>query len=165
MGFKLPKDTREYFKSINDRTDDGIKLKYLFDQYYLCLVAGLIQGKIGSTDKLESGDFVDYYVELYEDVNDIIAGLLIDAEMRRRDIIEGDKNRIENLILDIIDQHSKTRLNDKGINLLNQYAVTGMELIRENIARTSELETFLIHYYNLLNTIAEQSNTQEPNIA
>ncbi|PAB61348.1 hypothetical protein [Anaeromicrobium sediminis] len=150
MAFKLPKDTRKYFDLIDRRTDGGVKFKTLFDKYYLCLMAGLYKGNIGVVEKIEKDRFIEYYPDLYEGVNELIMGLLIDAEMERRDIQRQDKRRIENLMLEIIDHNSVTKLSETGMELLNRYAVSGMELIRDNIPKTSELETFLIHYYNLL---------------
>lgn len=151
MAFRLPKGVREYHDMVNNRTDGGVKFKYLFDFYYLCLMLGLDKAKIGPKENLESGEFVDDYPDPYKNVSEIVAGLLIDAEMRRKDIAPQDRTRIENLMLGIIDQFSLTGLNQEGLDLLNRYAVTGFEEIHTNITKTSELETFLVHYYQLFN--------------
>lgn len=154
MSFRLPKDTREYFKLMDNRSDeDGFKLKIMFDKYYLCLMLGLDKAKLGSEDDLEPATFIDQYPVLYSENRNIILGLLIDAEMRRRGILSEDKDRIESLMLEIIDENSSTKLNENGMNLMNCYAVKGMEIIRDKIIRTSELETFLIHYYDLFNIV------------
>lgn len=158
MGFKLPKYARKYFNLIDRRVDGGVKFKTLFDQYYLCLMVGLNKGNLGLLEKMEKDRFVEYYPDLYEGVSELIIGLLVDAEMERRAIEPQDKKRIENLILEIIDQNSVTKLSETGMDLLNRYAVSGMDLIRDNIPKTSELETFLIHYYNFLNSEEDKQN-------
>ncbi|MPM94696.1 hypothetical protein SDC9_141844 [bioreactor metagenome] len=76
---------------------------------------------------------------------------MIDAELRRQGIEPEDKKSIENLMSDLLDPDSSTKLKSSGIDLLNQYAVTGMDVIREKIGKTSELEVFLSHYFKLLN--------------
>lgn len=151
MGFKLPNGARKYYEAVNARVDGGIKFKTMFDIYYLCLMLGFDKAKIGLKKNLESGDFIDYYPEQYADKNKLIAGLLIDAEMRHNKIITEDKQRVENLMINVIDQHSLTGLNSTGIDYLNLYAVTGIEEILKFIAITTELETFLVQYFELLN--------------
>jgi hypothetical protein len=150
MGFKMPKDAREYFKLI-DKSD--FKFKIMFEKYYMCLMIGLKYAKLGQSNKSEAGDFIDYYPEIYADKSDLIIGLLIDAEMRRQDISAEDRPGVEGLILKLINHNSNTRLSEHGIELLNLYAVFGLEVIREKISKTAEMETLLVHYFNLINTV------------
>ncbi|WP_163853510.1 hypothetical protein [Paenibacillus elgii] len=149
MGFKMPKDAREYFKLI-DR--GNFRFKIMYDKYFICLMMGLKCGRLGSSEQLESGDFLDYYPELYADKSDLIIGLLIDAEMRRQGIVAEDRPGVESLILKLISHNSNTRLSEQGVELLNLYAAYGLDVIRDKITKTAELETFLVHYYNLINS-------------
>lgn len=149
MGFKLPKEARSYFKLIDDRSNN--KFKILFDRYYLCLMAGFSCKTLGKQEEIENADFLDSYPELYVDKAELIAGLLINSEMERQGIDSTEQKSVENLILQVIDNNSSTKLSNKGLDLLNCYAASGMNFIRDNIPKTSELETFLVYYQQLLN--------------
>lgn len=152
MGFKLPKGARDLYNAIDKRADGGAKFKMLFDPYFLCLMAGLDKGKIGSEEKLDSEEFLkDAYPETYADYGLLITALLIDAELRRQGIEPEDKKSTENLMISLIDPNSNTKLNSSGIDLLNRYSVTGMDIIREKIGKPSELEVLLSHYFKILN--------------
>lgn len=148
MGFKLPKEARSYFKLIEQRDN---KFKILFDMYYLCLMVGLSRGKLGKLDEIESADFLEGYPQSYVDMAPLITGLLINTEMERQGINAEDRTSVESLILQLIDKDSNTKLSEKGIELLNSYAAGGMNIIRENVPKTSALETFLVYYHRLLN--------------
>ncbi|WP_180896539.1 hypothetical protein [Priestia megaterium] len=148
MGFKLPKEARNYFK-LMDQKDN--KFKIIFDKYYLCLMVGLCNEELGKQDEYESADFLEGYPQSYADKSPLITGLLINAEMDRQGINSEDRISVEGLILQLIDNDSSTKLSEKGMELLNRYAAGGMNTIREGIPKTSELETFLVHYHRLIN--------------
>lgn len=150
MGFKLPKNAERYFRYIEKRAD-GIKFKLLFDQYYFCLMAGFRFRKLGSNDALRNEPFIDYYVDHYREKAEIIAGLLIDAEIERSGIPKADRRSVEKLMLELIDHMSITKLSKRGMDLLNLYAAGGMGIIEENIDQTADLEVFLVNYYQLMN--------------
>lgn len=145
----MPKDSRDYFKLI-DKSSSNFKL--MFDKYFICVMVGFNFGKLGAVEQIEPADFIDYYPELYADKSDLIIGLLIDAEMRRQGISSDDRIGVEGLILKLINHNSTTRLSEHGIDLLNLYAAFGQLIIRDKIAKTAEIETFFVHYYNLINT-------------
>ncbi|ANV74209.1 hypothetical protein PDQ36_27660 [Bacillus cereus] len=149
MGFKLPKEARNYFKLIDQKDN---KFKTLFDKYYLCLMVGLCNEKLGKQDEYESADFVEGYPQVYADKAPLITGLLINAEMERQGINSEHRPSVEGLILQLIDNDSTIKLSEKGLELLNSYAAGGMNIIRDSIPKTSELETFLVHYHRLLNS-------------
>lgn len=151
MGFVLSEKAIEYFKSVDLRKDGGAKFKIMFDVYYLCLMMGLHQRKLGSLDQLKRDAFIDYYPEVYRDKAELITGLLIDAEMDRKAIHENDRKSIEKLMLHLIDHMSVTKLSSKGIEQLNLYAAGGINHIFDYIPNTQELEIFLLRYYELLN--------------
>lgn len=150
MAFKMPKLAAGYFRLIDDNTSGKTKL-IMFDQYYFCLMVGFNSRRIATDDKIKSDHFIDYYPNPYSDKVDLIAGLLIDAEMERRAIEPENRDSVQGLILELIDHHSLTRLSGTGIGFLNQYAAHGMDIIVDNIPKTRELEIFLVQYFKLLN--------------
>lgn len=153
MGFKLPKQARNYFKYIDELGTN--RFKYLFDKYYLCLMLGLDYGMPGKEDEVEKEDFIDRYPEQYVDKGDLILGLLISTEMERKGINVEDRASLEKLMLGLIDINSSTKLSEKGMELLNLYAARGMSIISEKIPKTKELEVFLVHYYKLINSVSK----------
>lgn len=149
MGFKLPKETREYFKYIDLKENN---FKMIFDKYYLCLMIGLSEEKLGKQEEIEGADFIESYPQAYADKAPLITGLLINAEMNRQGINSEDRFSVEGLILNLVDNNSSTKLSEKGIELLNSYAAAGMNKIKEKITQTGDIETFLVHYYRLINS-------------
>lgn len=152
MGFKLPKEAREYFKYIDQREN---KFKTIFDKYYLCLMVGFCEEKLGKPEEFESADFLESYPQAYADKAPLITGLLINSEMNRQGISSEDRISVEGLILYLIDNNSSTKLSEKSIELLNSYAAAGMNKIKDKITQTSDLETFLVHYHRLINSYSK----------
>jgi hypothetical protein len=152
-GFILPDKAIEYFKTVELRKDQGPKFKVMFDVYYLCLMMGLNHRRQGTMDQITKAPFLDYYPEVYRDKSDLIAGLLIDAEMDRKAIEASDRKSVERLMLQLINHMSVSKLSRNGQKILNLYAAGGMNYIHENIPNTQELEVFLIKYYQLLNKV------------
>lgn len=154
-GFQAPKDSRDYFRHLLKRSDGGgARLDTLFDQYYLCLMVGLDRRVLGRDDELESDRFIERYPSDYQNQADVIAGLLINAELHRKDIHKEDRSTIEREMLTLLDHQSSTRLSDEGMQLLNRYAAAGFKAIRDEILPPQSLEEFLVFYHALW---AEQS--------
>jgi hypothetical protein len=149
VSFKVPIELRDYFRLIDDQASH--KFKYLFDKYYLCLMIGLQNVELGKEEDIENAEFIDHYPEPYADKAELITGLLINAEMERQCIEPDARESIQSLILKLIDNNSPTKLSMYGNGLLNSYAAGGMNIIRENIPKTNELETFLVFYHRLIN--------------
>src|SRR5260221_13251732 len=115
MDFKLPKDCRDYFKLLFKRGDGGARFDTLFDQYYFCLMVGLDKKVLLSEDHLEPDRFIDAYPGDYQSQADVIAGLLISAELVRKGIEKDDRASIEHEMLRILDNNSPTRLSEEGM--------------------------------------------------
>lgn len=151
MDFKLPKESRDYFKYLVKRGDGGARFDMLFDQYYFCLMIGLNRKTLLSDEHLEPDRFIDAYPGDYQPQADLIAGLLISAELERKGIEKDDRASIEQEMLLVLDHQSPTRLSEQGMKILNQYAAYGFSVIREQILLPQSLEEFLVLYHNLWN--------------
>jgi len=149
MAFQLPKESRDYFKHVLKRSDGGARFDTLFDQYYFCLMIGLDRKALASEDDLEPDRFIERYPGDYQPQADIIAGLLINAELARKGIEKDDRASIEQEMLRILDSQSPSRLSDDGMKLLNLYAAYGFKAIREEITPPQSLEEFLVWYERL----------------
>lgn len=150
MAFILSNNGRNYYESINNRKDGGKKFDYMFDIYYIGLLVGFSIIKLGDESDLEDEEFVKNYPGNYESISKLISGLLINAEMKRRDIQKKDRNSIERLIVDLISKKA-LGLSEEGMNLLNLYSAGGMNYIKDNIPLTDKLETFIVYVYKEIN--------------
>ncbi|WP_434390298.1 hypothetical protein [Melittangium boletus] len=151
MSFIFPKHAREYFRPCDQRKDGGPKFDAMFDQYYLCLMLGLDARQIGEENHLESSKFVEKYPENYLNQADVIAGLLIDAELDRKAVEKDDRQSVEQEMLGLLDVQSPTRLSSEGNHLLNLYAAAGFDLLRDQIPQPQTVEDFLVAYHQLWN--------------
>lgn len=147
MAFKITSKCRSFFEHIYDKENkDGTKLKLLFDEYYLCLMVGLAAEMYDGSAKLEPSEITDYYPGEYIYSKDYIAGLLIATERKVRGLAEGDSNALEKLMTEYLDPESKTRLTDKGVERLNQYAARGIDIMLDVMSKPYDLESFLVDY-------------------
>lgn len=142
MSFILHQGARTFFRAIIAPP------KFLmFDAYYCCLMAGLDARLIGSADELEGEVFVNGYPDDFRAQAEIIAGLLLDAELDRKDIQEMDKSSIEREMVKLIDPTSATRLNIEGNKLLNLYAAAGFRMIQERMLPPANVDEFVVAYH------------------
>jgi hypothetical protein len=77
--------------------------------------------------------------------------------MRRRDIRPSDRERVQQLILELT-SNNDTFLSEEGADLLNLYAAGGLQIIQDKITRPPELATFLSHYYKLIHELEAMTN-------
>lgn len=147
MPFFLPRKCKRFFSQIFDpKNRTGTKLRLYFDEYYLCLMVGLAAEKYDEDAELERSEITDRYPAEYAESREYIAGLLFATERSRRGIPESDGRALEKLMTEYIDPTSKTHLNLKGENRLNQYAARGMEIMLDVMNRPVRLDEFLLEY-------------------
>jgi len=147
MPFYLPTKCKHFFKHIYDpKNRTGTKLRLYFDEYYLCLMVGLVAEKYDEDAELERSEITDRYPAEYAESREYIAGLLFASERSRRGIPESDGAALEKLMTEYIDATSKTHLNLKGEGRLNQYAARGMEIMLDVMNPPIRLDEFLLEY-------------------
>jgi hypothetical protein len=157
MSFVFPKGARDFFKGIDKQREGAIKV-IMFDKYYCCLLAGLDVRQLAGEEDLESEVFINAYPEDYRAQADIIAGLLIDAELDRKAIAAGDRASIELEMVKLLNPVSATRLSEEGNKLLNRYAAEGFRLIRDRMLAPTGIEEFLVAYHNYWHANSSSSN-------
>lgn len=139
MSFILGQAGRSFFRNII-----APPRFLMFDAYYCCLMAGLDARKVGTLGDLDTDPFLNGYPDDFKGQADIMAGLLIDAELDRKGISGEDRASIEHEMIKLIDPTSATRLNVEGNKLLNLYAAAGFALIRDRMMPPSNVEEFLV---------------------
>lgn len=154
MSFRLSKEARSYYNNINKMTSIN-ELETDWDKYYLSAMAG-IKDRSRVPDEEEppaEQQFVDYVIQAYDDQKYEIYGSLIVAEIDRQGIPWGQKEKIRQLMLNLLDSDSNTRLSEEGTCALNCYAEKGSRLVKSEIKPQPELNQFLSEYYELLNRL------------
>jgi hypothetical protein len=146
MSFHLPADARTFFRSFMGTHDSNATRFLMFDAYYACLMIGLDARKIGNEAELESDVFVVEYPDAYVSQSDVIAGLLIDAELDRKGIDASDRASVEDEMIKLLNPASATRLSTAGNKLLDLYAAYGIRQVLDKMLPPSTVEDFLVGY-------------------
>lgn len=145
------KDQRGFARTLDPATRESTPRFLMFDAYYCCLMVGLDGERHGRPEDLESDNFANVYPESYRGQAELIAGLLVDAELRRQEIAPEDRQSIESEMVRLLDLKSSSRLSGEGDRLLNLYAVTGFERLEAAVAAPDNLEDFLVAYHRMWN--------------
>ena len=159
MSFILPLNVRSFFgfegqrafaRSRTAKRDTAGRF-LMFDAYYCCMLLGLDQARLGEEESLESTNFYPYpgYPEVYKGQAELIAGLLVEAEIRRLEIRPDDREDIEQQMVRLLDLSSPSRLSSDGDQLLNRYAVSGFDRMRSAMTECDNLEDFLVGYHRI----------------
>ncbi len=144
--FVLSHEANSFFEKIDKESRHG-KFGLKFDYYYLCLVAGFIKKDI-SKDIRNGSDLVKAFPTEFHSQREQIIGLLIATEIERNKINKDNRERLEKLMLELVQPDSPSKLSPKGLKLMNRYAQSGFDYISEKIPSPYNLDTFLIQYYN-----------------
>ena len=157
MSFTLPANARNFFgfegprafaRSQTAKRDTSARF-LLFDAFYCCMLLGLDQAKLGDESRLEPANFIIGYPEPYKGQAELIAGLLVDAEIRRLEIQPDDRDDIERQMVHLLDLSSPSRLSIDGDDLLNRYAVAGFDRLMAAMTECDNLEDFLVGYHRI----------------
>ena len=157
MSFTLPMNARNFFgfegqrafaRSQTAKRDTATRF-LLFDAFYCCMLLGLDEAKLGAADRLEPANFIIGYPEPYKGQAELIAGLLVDAEIRRLGIQPDDRDDIERQMVHLLDLSSPSRLSGDGDELLNRYAVSGFDRLKIVMTECDNLEDFLVGYHRI----------------
>lgn len=146
MSFHLPSDARRFFGPLLKTHDAGATRFLMFDAYYACLMIGLDARQLGSESELEGEVFTVEYPEAYVPHSDVIAGLLIDAELQRKGIDATDRASVEDEMIKLLNPASATRLSAAGNRLLDLYAAYGTRQILDRMFSPATVEDFLVGY-------------------
>lgn len=147
--FRIRHDARDWFSKIKKQKPP---INTEFDLYYLCLMMGLASKNKSTPDPSHSADFVDYFVSDYKSQQNLIIGLLIQAELSDKGLTLDDKNQAKKILVKLIDPNSITNLTDDGMNKMNAYASGGFDYLQSKISKPYFAEEFLIRYVEILKT-------------
>ncbi len=147
MTLRRPKGMRDYFRDVQGRTDAGARFETDFEQFYLCLMVGLEDGRLAPESELEPAEFTKDYPAPFQPFAPVLAGLLVDAQLRRQDIPRTKAN-LQSEVSKLIDAgNASSRLNTEATKLLSRYAARGFTIIQAAIPKPRTLEDFLVAYH------------------
>lgn len=148
MSFVMPTAARAFFRTITERQVQGARY-IMFDTYYVCLLLGLRDRKLGRQEDLDPDRFIENYPEDYRAQADFIAGLLIDAELDRKEVDVANKVSVEKEMILLLDPSNPTGLSATGSEFLNRYAAGGFSRLEQEMTPPAKLEDLLVKYADL----------------
>jgi len=166
MSFYLHTGFRKFFSFDAGRMfakaggrDEAASSFLMFDGFYACLLVGLQLEKLQlNTTKLEKQYFIDRYPEVYDQSRDYIAGLLVEAELRRLDTANYGASEFEREIAKLLNPDEQTRLSQAGVDAVNAYAAGGFEYLRIALnPQPTSAQNFLVRFHELWNNGLEGS--------
>lgn len=147
MSFKHHKSAPAFFQKLMPGGPGRFGTQ--FDAYYYCLMCGLDRRRLGAEVDV-GNEFNKEYVQTYQPYADLIAGLLVDAELLRINISLDDVKSVEKRMVDLLEPVSTSKLKPEGLALLNRYAAGGFEVISDAFAAPPQsLEEFFTTYQSL----------------
>lgn len=165
MYFKIRRDAQKWFENIEGKGP----FNTAFDFYYLCALIGVASGR---SDSPQNGwskgakDLIDNFPGDYKPSRSMIIGLLISAELRRIGIGTDDKEEVKSKLDEIIDTESRSKLSDRGVQRLNEYASGGYKELLERLNRKPQSpEDFLLNFMDEIESIIEKNELwQDPQL-
>ena len=159
MSFVLPSGVRDYFGFRDTRAfaetglhETGPRNFLLFDAFYACLLLGLREARLGKDDLTEKSSFVLEYPKEFKGAREYVAGLIVEAELKRLDTEKYTERDFEREIAKLLDLNVPTRLSEDGIQRANLYAAGGYQLLRTKLQpKPTSVEDFLARYHALWN--------------
>ncbi len=148
MSFRLHKQAPSFFRNLLP-SGTGPRFDTQFDIYDHCLMCGLDRRRLGAESDVGE-EFNRDYVQAFQPHAELIAGLLVDAELVRINIELDDMKGVERKMIELLEPASATRLSAIGLGLLNRYAAGGFNVISDAFATPPQsLEDFFVTYQSL----------------
>lgn len=159
MSFILHRGVRDFFDYREQRMfyntprdQDRSRDFVLFDAFYACLLVGTCISGMGRESDLEGSTFFPGgYPDVFRGSKEFIAGLVVEAELRRLDTANYSSQDFEREIAKLLDVNSPTRLSESaGIEKANLYAAGGFNFIDEWLQpKPVSVQDFLLRFQDM----------------
>ena len=149
------KSCKEFFKDIryHKEVNNSSPLKTDMDNFMLCLILGLKLNKKEKYQnyKFQSSPFASQYIDAYLDTRESITGLLLLKIIKSKNVDKNDKEKVKNLLQEVLDTNESIYLKKEYIDLMHEYYVGGYcALLNEfNNKPPEEVSVFFEKYNNL----------------
>ena len=138
MYFTIQKDAQKWFEGIRGN------LKYDFDMYYFCFIAGISEMRKENPPTTDTSDIVDYFPGAYASRGRLLVALFLFHELRYLGVEISEKSTVNAAISRLVQPNTQNFLSDDGAREFNKYAHGGYEVLRDWFEdRPRSLDTFL----------------------
>lgn len=145
MPFRLRKDTRKWFKDIENAFSSGSAPG--FDMYYLCLMVGLAARCKEDVPTSETTELVDQFPGDYRLKGRVIVALFLSRELEAMGITRSERTALHSAIAGLVNPLSASHLSEVGMKEFNKYSFGGFDVLTEWFDdRPRAVETFLPLY-------------------
>ena len=146
--FRLRRDCKHWFRHIQNQ--EGLKTQ--FDVFYVCALAGLsLERKSKTVSGDDTGDISQNFVPPYNDRRGLFLGLLLHGHLRNLGISLQEHSEVREACTQLFETEHPSGLSKYGIQLLNDYASGGFEVISSKYPDAPRtLQEFLKNFHTLL---------------
>ncbi len=142
--FKIHKDAKKWGAGLISKEGP---IKTQFDIYYLSFLVGIGLGRSENFEKSNVSEITRTVTEPYIPYRYIIAGLLMVSELKTSGF-KLNKKIVKNKVSELLDSRSPTLLSDEAVEIMNRFAYSGFEAIREKMPKPPYTYDFLIWFHN-----------------
>ncbi|MCO6185213.1 hypothetical protein [Rhizobium sp. L1K21] len=161
MSLRLTEDAASFFSKIDSQPIKGVRFLDI-DKFYACLMLGFRYAQLASDPSLMPAFLAAgaKYPDAYQPYDSYLLGLLVEAEIRRRNLDPKNRDLIEQETVKLLDPHSPLGLSEDGIRFMNRYAAKGFEILRDAMAPPRSVDDFLVAYADLWQAKSEPDSGQ-----
>ena len=142
--FKLPKSANTYWNKLNDNSSSNIEDNVKLNFYWLCAQLGIAYDKRVALDGVE---LVDKFTTKLDPHSSMVRGLFLAAVWRYRKIKKKD---IQDQFTKLLAADNYTKISNDGLELMDNFAGGGFQLIEERISSKNGWNYFMLKYHQLM---------------
>ena len=142
--FKIPVNANSYWNKLNEASDKEIQDSVRLNFYWLCAQLGIAYDK---RKQLDGTEMVDKFTQKLEPHSSMIRGLMLAAIWRYR---ETKKGEIQDQLIKLLAADNFTKISSDGIDLLDNFAAGGFQIIEDKIPSKHGWNYFMKKYHNLM---------------
>ncbi len=146
--FNQPEMCREYFRHLEAHSETG-KFNDMLETYWLCALLGIAHDET-PTDLSDPVGITDHFVGHLKQNQHLVRALLFWKFAESNNYVVDNPEKMTDALNEVFDETNETNLSRIGHEELDRYAAAGFEKLRTNIPNPTDLATFLIDYYDLL---------------
>ena len=156
MPFYLRSDAHDWFSNLKSATKPGRGFTLDFDMYYVCLIAGIANGKRSKLPEDVRMELSDFPGE-YRQNGKLIVAMFLARECKVRGVRLDDRKRLHDTIRDLVSPDSSPWLSPAGMRLMNEYAAGGLEVLMDisKGQKPQHLEAFLPKYLDQVDALLQ----------
>jgi hypothetical protein len=142
--FKLPNIANTYWNKLNDNSSNDSKDSVKLNFYWLCAQLGIVYDKRKELDGVET---TDKFTAKLDPHSSMIRGLILAGIWRYREV---KKNDVQDQLIKLLSADNFTKISSDGIDILDNFAAGGFQMIEKNIPSKHGWNYFMMKYHSLM---------------